>query len=372
MKITDRMRPRAFTLIELLVVVAIIALLISILLPSLKCARETARAAKCGVQLRGVGTGLQTYASENNSWFPGANTTGIVASAAKYSASKLRRDYVPVQNYDWMSPVLKYDTAFGANRAERFQTLINEYRCPTFDGVKIDYPYPPGLAASLDRTDFTDNIIETYAPLSYLMPIHFQFWGQDYLHRVLAKVPVDDAGHYTTVEAKVCNRGWEAFHEGAYTSRMDKIGPSARKIAAADGMRFLTANGEIDFDVSPEAGDFGSFTSSGAWWAGSTEYGVKNGTLNWDDTPTSQGANYPQAKGQNLVWSYRHGCTDRGQLTSSVRDNKGAINAMFFDGHVARLEDKASRNIEFWYPTGSIVKKLGEGLTDVPVGYEVP
>lgn len=62
-------RRRAFTLIELLVVVAIIAVLMAILLPSLASARELAKRAKCGASLRGIAMANNTYASEWSGWY---------------------------------------------------------------------------------------------------------------------------------------------------------------------------------------------------------------------------------------------------------------------------------------------------------------
>jgi len=56
-----RHRVAAFTLIEVLVVVAIIALLITILLPSLRVARAEAKAVTCQSSLRQVMVGVQTY-----------------------------------------------------------------------------------------------------------------------------------------------------------------------------------------------------------------------------------------------------------------------------------------------------------------------
>ncbi len=63
-------RSKAFTLIELLVVVAIIALLISILLPSLARAREITKRAVCASNLRGIGQAIKVYANDNYDFYP--------------------------------------------------------------------------------------------------------------------------------------------------------------------------------------------------------------------------------------------------------------------------------------------------------------
>ncbi len=62
--------PSGFTLIELLVVVAIIAVLVALLLPGLKAARDTTRRVNCQANLRGIGQGMYQYAAENADRFP--------------------------------------------------------------------------------------------------------------------------------------------------------------------------------------------------------------------------------------------------------------------------------------------------------------
>jgi len=70
---------RAFTLIELLVVVAILALLVSILMPSLKRAKDLAKRAVCLSNLRNSINAMAMYAGDYNGWI-GAN--GSVRDAA--------------------------------------------------------------------------------------------------------------------------------------------------------------------------------------------------------------------------------------------------------------------------------------------------
>ncbi len=65
-------RASAFTLIELLTVIAIIAILSSMLLPSLSRAREMARRTSCASNLRQLNLGIMQYTQDYDERLPGA------------------------------------------------------------------------------------------------------------------------------------------------------------------------------------------------------------------------------------------------------------------------------------------------------------
>ncbi len=91
-------RSPGFTLIEVLVVVAIIALLIAILLPSLSRAREQTRQTMCLSNLRQQGVGFSTYSADNKALLP---RTGSFRFSLMEGLYYLYSDVIGNRVHDW-------------------------------------------------------------------------------------------------------------------------------------------------------------------------------------------------------------------------------------------------------------------------------
>lgn len=83
-------RRPGFTLLELLIVIAIIALLIGILLPSLKRSVDLAKGTACKSNLRQVGQALYLYQIDNGGWLPQAKAADAGAIGGR--SGNVRRE----------------------------------------------------------------------------------------------------------------------------------------------------------------------------------------------------------------------------------------------------------------------------------------
>ncbi len=118
----------AFTLVELLVVIGIIALLISVLLPALQKARESANMTKCLSNLRTIGQGLSIYLSENKGTFPAAYTYARQNNAAGPQPTAPQYGYI-----HWTSYIYGEKSKTGSIDVYKSMHGWDAFQCPSFN-----------------------------------------------------------------------------------------------------------------------------------------------------------------------------------------------------------------------------------------------
>jgi prepilin-type N-terminal cleavage/methylation domain-containing protein/prepilin-type processing-associated H-X9-DG protein len=131
---------RGFTLVELLVVIGIIALLISILLPSLSKAREQSQTIACLSNLRQIGQAAQIYAAGNHGY--------TVPGYADYSAKSGNNIPIDAENFATTLVNTRCLTAPTVkNIGDRPSNQSSPFFCPSGLDDQISIHLQPGVSS---------------------------------------------------------------------------------------------------------------------------------------------------------------------------------------------------------------------------------
>ncbi len=91
--------PAAFTLIELLVVIAVVSLLLAVIVPALRKAKESARAVVCRTHLKTLALANELYAARCDNWYvPVIDTTMTARGEPTWNSNTLFRELVGLQS----------------------------------------------------------------------------------------------------------------------------------------------------------------------------------------------------------------------------------------------------------------------------------
>lgn len=158
---TEAARPGGFTLIELLVVLAIIALLISIMLPALGMARESGQSVVCLSNTRSIAVAMAMYADEDrDEMFPTARMPGMAMGGNPAAPFRMSWIYL-------LAPYLGADQTLPADPSNediaRFVGRMGVCQCPSDHSENWESVMMPRLAS--------------YGINAYLTPNHPPHWG---------------------------------------------------------------------------------------------------------------------------------------------------------------------------------------------------
>jgi len=140
-------RHRAFTLVELLVVITIIGILMSLLLPAVQSARESARRAQCSNNIKQIGLAILSYESANrvfpagsynvapqHGWAWGHTWSVAILAFAEQSAVANQFDFISSSSYNWDTGLLYwipgYSGAGGTSGNLHNNALLAGYGIP--------------------------------------------------------------------------------------------------------------------------------------------------------------------------------------------------------------------------------------------------
>ncbi len=156
---------RGFTLVEILVVIAIIAVVVSMLLPALKNAREVARASICRMNMKQLAPGYTMYANDNKGFIWEAGNPApvirfwyVVPRNQKIAGNATTNPFVIGPGFQYLSNVDKI-----------FECPTNKRRTPARFTANTSDPFWQQPQNQLQLTLFSEFLSERALNFDYTM-----------------------------------------------------------------------------------------------------------------------------------------------------------------------------------------------------------
>jgi prepilin-type N-terminal cleavage/methylation domain-containing protein/prepilin-type processing-associated H-X9-DG protein len=240
---------KGFTLVELLVVIGIIALLISILLPSLNRARETANRVKCASNMRQIGQAILLYANDNKGAYP--RTVGNLSGGVTWGTGATSSD--PFVSGTAVSSNDVTSALFLLLRAGDITSEV--FTCPSSNAQKWDYGGGTNTAQNWSNWNGSSGLL-TNMSYSYEDP-----YPSSAAVSSGFKLNTSISAEYAV--ASDLNPGSSSVHVSGTGGQVDTIttGSSAKQMMAANstnhagaGQNVLFGDGHVEFDQNPFVG----------------------------------------------------------------------------------------------------------------------